>query len=127
MSQNERHDPLNRLYDIETRTSGPAGLLPITDAMLRERPSGDLFGLSQDAGMGWNPAQLNGNEYLTLSTHGGVRKEDGTAVALGYHTGHWELGLLVVCRSVCHVTHLHQDAALEARSVAKWLLTHRVR
>jgi putative YjhG/YagF family dehydratase len=84
------------LYDIHTRVQGPRGILPITETMLRERPSGDLFGLSQNAGMGWDPASLNGNEYLILSTHGGIRKEDGTPVALGYHTGHWEVGLLVV-------------------------------
>jgi len=45
--------------------------------------------------MGWNPSALGGNEYLILSTHGGIRKEDGTPIALGYHTGHWEVGLLV--------------------------------
>jgi putative YjhG/YagF family dehydratase len=83
------------LYDIHTRVQGPQGILPITEKMLRERPSGDLFGLSQNAGMGWDPASLNGNEYLILSTHGGIRKDDGTPVALGYHTGHWEVGLLV--------------------------------
>lgn len=83
------------LYDIHTRVPGPRGVLPITEVMLRERSSGDLFGLSQNAGMGWDPATLNGNEYLILSTHGGLRKDDGTAVALGYHTGHWEVGLLV--------------------------------
>jgi len=63
--------------------------------MLRERPSGDLFGLSQNAGMGWNPALLGGKEFLILSTHGGIRAADGTAIALGYHTGHWEVGLLM--------------------------------
>jgi putative YjhG/YagF family dehydratase len=63
--------------------------------MLRERPSGDLFGWAQNAGMGWNPAKLGGKEILILSTHGGIRKPDGTAVALGYHTGHWEVGLLM--------------------------------
>ena len=26
---------------------------------------------------------------------GGVRSEQGEAIALGYHTGHWEIGLLV--------------------------------
>jgi putative YjhG/YagF family dehydratase len=83
------------LYDIHTRVKGPQGILPITETMLRERPSGDLFGLSQNAGMGWDPASLSGNEYLILSTHGGIRKEGGTAVALGYHTGHREVGLLV--------------------------------
>jgi putative YjhG/YagF family dehydratase len=45
--------------------------------------------------MGWNPSRLGGKEVLILSTHGGVRRPDGTPVALGYHTGHWEVGLLV--------------------------------
>ena len=30
-----------------------------------------------------------------LSTHGGIRDRDGTPIALGYHTGHWEIGLLL--------------------------------
>src|SRR5580658_3923868 len=83
------------LYDVPTRAPGPVGSLPLTAEMLRERPSGDLFGLSQNAGMGWNPAALGGKEFLILSTHGGIRAADGTAIALGYHTGHWEVGLLM--------------------------------
>ena len=83
------------LFDVPTRAKGPAGTLPLTPEMLRNRPSGDLFGLSQDAGMGWNPAALGGKEYLILSTHGGIRAADGTPIALGYHTGHWEVGLLM--------------------------------
>ena len=83
------------LFDIATRAPGPRGSLPITAEMLLQRPSGDLFGLSQDAGMGWNPAELGGPEFLILSTHGGIRAADGTPVALGYHTGHWEVGLLM--------------------------------
>jgi putative YjhG/YagF family dehydratase len=63
--------------------------------MLRERPSGDLFGWSQNAGMGWEPSAIGGREFLILSTHGGIRAADGTPVALGYHTGHWEVGLLM--------------------------------
>ena len=63
--------------------------------MLRSLPSGDLFGWAQDAGMGWDPRALGGKEILLLSTHGGIRNSDGTPVALGYHTGHWEVGLLV--------------------------------
>ena len=74
---------------------GPQGSLPITPEMLLNRPSGDLFGWAQNAGMGWNPKLLGGKEILILSTHGGIRREDGTAVALGYHTGHWEVGLLM--------------------------------
>jgi len=63
--------------------------------MLRERPSGDLFGWSQNAGMGWEPSALGRKEFLILSTHGGIRAADGTPIALGYHTGHWEVGLLM--------------------------------
>ncbi len=83
------------IYDIRSKSPGPAGALPITPEMLLHRPSGDLFGLSQDAGMGWDPASLGGKEFLILSTHGGIRAADGTPVALGYHTGHWEVGLLM--------------------------------
>ena len=83
------------LYDVPTHAPGPAGSLPFTEAMLRDRPSGDLFGWTQNAGMGWDPAQLGGREFLILSTHGGLRAPDGSAIALGYHTGHWEVGLLV--------------------------------
>jgi putative YjhG/YagF family dehydratase len=85
-----------QLFD-ETRTHapGPEGALPITPEMLLTQPSGNLFGLSQDAGMGWDPARLLDPEFLILSTHGGMRAQDGTPIALGFHTGHWEVGLLV--------------------------------
>src|SRR3989440_13080820 len=63
--------------------------------MLREEPSGNLFGLTQNVGMGWSPGSLDGPQYVIVSTHGGLRGEDGRPVALGYHTGHWEIGLLV--------------------------------
>ena len=89
----DSEDP--RLYDIPTRAPGPRGSLPLTPEMLLTRPSGDLFGLTQDAGMGWDPAKLAGKEFLILSTHGGIRAADGTPIALGYHTGHWEVGLLM--------------------------------
>src|ERR1700731_4120456 len=81
----------------ETRTHarGPEGALPITPEMLLTEPSGNLFGLSQNAGMGWEPARLLDPEFLILSTHGGMRAQDGTPIALGFHTGHWEVGLLV--------------------------------
>jgi len=83
------------LYDVPTKAPGPRGALPLTPEMLLARPSGDLFGWTQDVGMGWDPAHLAGKEILILSTHGGVRGPDGSPVALGYHTGHWEVGLLV--------------------------------
>src|SRR5262245_27225198 len=63
--------------------------------MLLERPSGDIFGLTQNAGMGWDPRELGRPQYLILGTQGGVRAPDGRPIALGYHTGHWEIGLLI--------------------------------
>lgn len=83
------------LFDVRSKVPGPAGSLPLTAEMLLERPSGDLFGWTQNAGMGWNPAKLGGPEVLLLSTHGGLRDPNGEAIALGYHTGHWEVGLLM--------------------------------
>ena len=82
-------------FAVATHARGPEGVLPLTEAMLLEQPSGNLFGLTQNAGMGWAPAALGGKQVLILSTHGGVRAPDGTPIALGYHTGHWEVGLLV--------------------------------
>jgi putative YjhG/YagF family dehydratase len=83
------------LFEVPTKGRGPEGSLPLTAEMLLHRPSGDLFGWTQDAGMGWDPKKLGGPEVLLLSTHGGIRAEDGSPIALGYHTGHWEVGLLM--------------------------------
>src|SRR5580765_3947441 len=74
---------------------GQDGRLPLTAEMLRNEPSGNIFGLTQNAGMGWRPDALGGPQYVIVSTMGGLRSEQGEPIALGYHTGHWELGLLV--------------------------------
>jgi xylonate dehydratase len=86
---------LPEIYEVKTKGAGPAGKLPISEEWLLRRPSGDLFGLTQDAGMGWAPEELGRPEFLVLSTQGGLREPDGRPLALGYHTGHWEIGLLV--------------------------------
>ena len=80
-----------------TRTSGegPHGHLPIDARMLREAPSGDLFGLTQNAGMGWRASEVARDPYLIVSTQGGLRAADGRPLALGLHTGHWEIDRLV--------------------------------
>lgn len=88
------------LYDIPTHAPGPQGSLPLTAEMLRTWASGDLFGLSQNVGMGWNPARVLHKHILILSTQGGIREPDGTPVALGYHTGHWEVGRLMRAASL---------------------------
>jgi xylonate dehydratase len=83
------------LWRIETAGAGPQGSLPLTAEMLIERPSGDIFGLTQNAGMGWDPRELGRPQFLMLGTQGGIRAPDGRPIALGYHTGHWEIGLLM--------------------------------
>jgi putative YjhG/YagF family dehydratase len=83
------------LYRVTSAQPGPAGSLPLTPTDLVDRPSGDVFGWSQNVGMGWTPADLRRPEVLVLSTLGGIRNPDGTPLALGFHTGHWEVGLLV--------------------------------
>jgi putative YjhG/YagF family dehydratase len=87
------------IYDIATNAPGPKGRLPLTESLLVDAPSGDIFGMSQSAGMGWEPAKLVQEQFLLISTQGGIRAgnggPNGTPIALGYHTGHWELGLLM--------------------------------
>ena len=83
------------IFTIRTTASGPTGMLPFTGSFLRDSPSGEVFGWTQDAGMGWDPSTLGRPEFLMLSTAGGIRKPDGTPTALGFHTGHWEVSLLM--------------------------------
>ena len=83
------------LFDLRSKAAGPSGSLPLSDDLLRNSPSGDLFGLTQSVGMGWEPKEVLGRQFLILSTQGGVRAPDGQPIALGYHTGHWEIGLQV--------------------------------
>ncbi len=83
------------IFTIRTTASGPTGSLPFTGSFLQDSPSGDVFGWTQDAGMGWDPSELGSPEFLMLSTSGGIRNPDGTPVALGLHTGHWEVSLLM--------------------------------
>ena len=82
-------------WTITPTGKGPEGSLPLTSELLLKAPSGDLFGWTQNAGMGWTPGQMGRPEFLILSTSGGIRNPDGSPVALGYHTGHWEVILQV--------------------------------
>jgi putative YjhG/YagF family dehydratase len=94
-SRNDPSEASPDIYEIRTQAPGPAGQLPLSEEMLLQQPSGHLFGLTQNAGMGWNPAEAGRKQFLILSTQGGLRAPDGKPIALGYHTGHWEIGLLV--------------------------------
>ena len=82
------------LYSFDAITDGPPGRLPLDADRLASMSSGELFGWTQNVAMGLDPKRLSSSEFLILSTMGGMRGPDGEAVALGYHTGHWELGLL---------------------------------
>jgi putative YjhG/YagF family dehydratase len=96
---NSRNDVFDsgapEIFGIQTHAHGPAGSLPLTEEMLLSSPSGDLFGMTQNVGMGWSAAESGRKQFLILSTQGGLRAPDGKPIALGYHTGHWEIGLLV--------------------------------
>jgi putative YjhG/YagF family dehydratase len=82
-------DPATR--EIQTHADGPKGTVPFTAEFLIEEPSGNHFGMTQNAGMGWNPSELMRKQFIILSTVGGVKEEDGSPIALGLHTGHFEL------------------------------------
>jgi hypothetical protein len=113
------------IYTLRTTAPGPAGKLPLTAQLLRNATSGHVFGMTQNAGMGWDPRKLRGKEFLILSTQGGIRAPDGTPVALGYHTGHWEVGLLMeeAARALCDARR-HALRRLRERSLRRPLERH---
>ena len=56
MSNLASHD----IFSIQTKAPGPAGNLPLSAEEMRSKPSGDIFGMTQSAGMGWkNPDEEN--------------------------------------------------------------------
>ncbi len=83
------------IFTLQTKAPGPSGVLPFTKEQLATHPSGHLFGWTQNVGMGWDADKVAGGDYLILSTQGGIRQPDGTPIALGYHSGHFEVGLLM--------------------------------
>ena len=70
------------IYQVRTKAKGPSGRLPISENLLLNHPSGDLFGLTQNVGMGWNPEEVGRKQFLILSTQGGLRAPDGTPIAV---------------------------------------------
>ncbi len=85
----------NSVAHVPTSGIPHDGKLPLTETMLLNEPSGNLFGMTQNVAMGWNPEEVGREQYMIVSTHGGLRAEDGHPIALGLHTGHWEVNLLV--------------------------------
>src|SRR5439155_471069 len=68
------------LWTVQTAGAGPRGSLPLTGEMLLEWSSGDLFGLTQNAGMGWDPRELTRPQFLMRSPQGVVRAPDGVTL-----------------------------------------------
>ena len=62
--------------------------------MLRNEPSGNIFGLTQNAGMGWRP-DASADRNTSSSARWAACARSRASRSLGYHTGHWEIGLLV--------------------------------
>ena len=60
------------IFTLRTTAAGPSGSLPFSEDFLRTQPSGTIFGWTQNAGMGWNPAKLGGEQFLILSTQSSV-------------------------------------------------------
>ena len=87
-------------WGFSTKTQGPQGKLPYTSDFLINDPSGYHFGMSQNAGMGWNPSELLRKQFAILSTLGGMRNPDGSPIALGLHIGHFVLTELIEAASV---------------------------
>lgn len=86
-------DQLEGIYDSPTHAEGAEGELPLTEEYLREHPSGDMFGMTLNAGMGWKPCELANDSVMMISTLAGLRSPDGTPKALALHTGGYELGV----------------------------------
>ena len=93
--QNEIYGGAELLPSTRTRGRGREGALPLNEEMLLNEASGNLFAMTQNVAMGWHPDEVNREQYVIVSTKGGLRAEDGSPLALGYHTGHWEISLLV--------------------------------
>ncbi len=93
--QSEIYGGAELLRSTRTRGRGREGQLPFDEDMLLNEASGNLFAMTQNVAMGWHPEEVNREQYVIVSTKGGLRAEDGSPVALGYHTGHWEISLLV--------------------------------
>ncbi len=111
-------------YAVITHAAGPQGALPLTPQMLMESPSGNLFGMTQNAGMGWDANKLTGKEVLIIGTQGGIRAGDGRPVALGYHTGHWEIGMQMQAAARDHPQRRDPVCGLRQRSVRRALAGH---
>lgn len=86
-------DQLEGIYDSPTHAEGAQGELPLTEDILRNRPSGDMFGMTLNAGMGWEPSELANDGVMMISTLAGIRSADGSPKALALHTGGYELGV----------------------------------
>lgn len=88
-----KQDP--QIFSAKTNADGPKGSLPLTADFLRTAPSGNIFGMTVNAGMGWEPSALANGDIMIIGTQGGIRRDDGVTTAVGLHNGHFELGIMM--------------------------------
>ena len=68
------NDASDLILRSRTHADGPDGVLPLTPETLRNSPSGNIFGMTIDAGMGWDPKTLANGDVMMISTYGGLKK-----------------------------------------------------
>ena len=56
------------IYDAVTHADGPKGTLPLTPDMLKTLPSGNIFGMTMNAGEGWSTDTLANGDVMIIST-----------------------------------------------------------
>lgn len=67
----------------------------MTPDMLKTLPSGNIFGMTMNAGEGWSTDTLANGDVMIISAKGGLRNPDGSPIAVGLHQGHYELDIQV--------------------------------
>ena len=68
------NDASDLILKSRTHADGPEGVLPLTPEALRNSPSGNIVGMTIDAGMGWDPSTLANGDVMMISTYGGLKK-----------------------------------------------------
>ena len=82
------------IVDVQTHASVPTGHLPLQPDFLTDAPSGHVFGWTRDAAIGWLPYDSTKTSISSSVSKMASVQKMAPPIALGYHTGHFEFGLL---------------------------------
>ena len=78
------------ILSVVTEARGPVGRLPIGEADLLERPSGDIFGWTQDVGIGLEPFGTQPPGGLTSALRAASARADGQPAGPRVSYGAWK-------------------------------------